>query len=214
MPETRTHYQLSFTTKQAMAFFVLCLLALGLSFFFGLMAGLSNRGEGDPTRAPAEVPAASSTPREKEPAASSPAPAPAGPAEAPPSQTTIRDPDAGSAPTPPAVLQAFEDRGAEEPTPAPAPAATRAAAPAAPAAAGIWVQVASLSARGEADSLAGRLSRHGFHAQIAPAQGQRGEKLYRVRVGPYRTEEEARRKAEALRRDEKIAQPWIVRDGH
>jgi cell division septation protein DedD len=188
-----------------MVFFVICLLALGLSYFFGLMTGLSSR------RAPktAAIPTVATPTLPAEPA---PTPARTQSAGSVPSLTRIAEGggDAAFAPTAPAVLQAFEDRGTEEPTPGPTAAAAR---PAAPGTAGIWIQVASLTARREADALVTRLSRRGYHAQVAPTPGPKGQ-LYRVRVGPYRNEEDARRGADKLRRMEKIGEPWIVRDGH
>ena len=114
------------------------------------------------------------------------------------------------APTAPAVLKAFGDQAPEKPTPA--PSAPPARAPERPAVAGIWIQVASLTSKREADALVARLSRRGFKSQIAPTPGPKGT-LYRVRVGPYRSEEEARKSADKLRQTEKIGEPWIVRDG-
>jgi DedD protein len=205
VPEPRTHYQLSFTAKQGMAFFVLCLLALGASFFFGLMAGLTGRSS------PAAASATLATPV---PVSIAPSPAETPEASEAPSETRIAG-EAGNlppanAPTAPAVLQAFEDRGADEPTPV--PTSKHASAPAAAPASGTWIQVASLGSRSEAEALAGRLTRHGFKAQAAPAQGPKGT-VFRVRVGPYRSEPEASRAAERLRRQEKIAQTWIVTEG-
>jgi cell division septation protein DedD len=198
--EPRTHYQLSFTGKQAMLFFVVCLFGLGLSFFFGLMTGLSGHPEvpvatGQP--APTREAAAAPTPAEAADEGEVPAPSEAG-GQAP----AIPEAEA----TPPATLQAFEDRIPSEPTPpSPAPAGR------APAES-VWVQVASLTSRPEADALAGRLSRRGYHAQIATASGPKG-RVFRVRVGPYRSDEEAGRMAERLRRQERIPQTWIVREG-
>lgn len=224
MPEPRTHYQLSFTARQAMVFFVLCLLALGLSYFFGLMTGLSSGSSKAASRAAAltatAVPTGEATPAA---AVAAEEPAPAG-AEAPPSLTRIAEQASGepsNAPTAPAVLQTFEDRGAEEPTPTPAPAVAaravptpaRAAAPPAGkgAATGLWVQVASLTSRSDADSLVARLSRHGYKTQISPLVGPK-TRIYRVRVGPYRSEEEARRTTDRLRRQERLPDAWIVRE--
>jgi cell division septation protein DedD len=191
-----------------MAFFVICLVALGLSFFFGLMAGLSRR-EPVAEGTPAAPTAAASAEAPPEPTA----PAPKG--TQPPSKTRLANEAVGDAaapaPTAPAVLTAFGDQAPEEPTPA--PASSSAVRAPGPAVAGVWIQVASLTARGEADALVARLSRRGFHAQIAQVPGPKG-KLYRVRVGPYRTEDDARRSAAKLRQTEKIGEPWIVRDGH
>jgi cell division septation protein DedD len=220
VPEPRTHYQLSFTARQAMVFFVVCLLALGLSYFFGLMTGLSDR----------PAPAAVRTPPTPAPspgrvAAGGP-PTPEGPFDAPEAGSRTRlagEPTPGEA-TPPRVLKTFEDGGAEEPTnppaPAPSPArvSTRAAAaagpaPSAPTAGGLWVQVASLASPGEADALVRRLRRRGFHAQTFPAEASAKGRVFRVRVGPYRTEEDAARAADRLRRQERIRQTWVVREG-
>jgi cell division septation protein DedD len=188
-----------------MVFFVICLLALGLSYFFGLMTGLSSR------RAPksAAVPEAATPAPIAEPVST---PVRTESAGSVPSLTRIAEEGSDAAPTAPPILQAFEDRGAEEPTPAP-PAAASAARPPATGPAEIWIQVASLTARREADALVARLSRRGYRAQVAPTPGPKGQ-LYRVRVGPYRNEEDARRGADKLRRSEKIGEPWIVRDGH
>jgi hypothetical protein len=178
--EPRTHYQISLTARQAVGVFVGLLLALGLAFFFGLMSGLSGRGhqrDGEPAERVAEARPASDalpavetavptrgeaahgeSPRGSEPGGSS-----AAPAAVP-----------GAEPTPPQTLQAFEDGGAEEPTPAaPAAATTPRAgagtkpvappsAPSTPSSAGrVWVQVASVSSRNEAETLSARLSKHG-----------------------------------------------------
>ncbi len=137
-----------------------------------------------------------------------------GPAEAPAAVP-------GAEPTPPQTLQTFEDGGAEEPTPAagaaPAPTPHAGAGgpkpapqPPAPASSAgrVWVQVASVSSRGEAETLSARLSKHGYHAIVSAEKGR-----LRVRVGPYRTTEEARRAAEKLRKQENLKSPWVVFEG-
>ena len=43
MPDPQTHYQLSFTTRQAVALFVGLLVVLGLAYFLGLMTGVAGR---------------------------------------------------------------------------------------------------------------------------------------------------------------------------
>ncbi len=128
-------------------------------------------------------------------------------------------------PTPPRTLETFEDGGAEEATSAAASAAppsapvphagaapkatTPAPAPASPAAAGrVWVQVASVSSRNEADTVSSRLAKRGYHAVVFAEKGR-----LRVRVGPYRTTEEARRAADKLRKQEKVKSPWVVFEG-
>jgi cell division septation protein DedD len=65
-----------------------------------------------------------------------------------------------------------------------------------------------VSSRAEADALSVRLGKHGYHAVVAPEKGR-----LRVRVGPYRTTEDARRAAERLRKQENIKSPWVVFEG-
>jgi cell division septation protein DedD len=192
-----THYQLSFTTRQAMAFFVVCLMALGLSFFLGLMTGLS------------EKPPAPSAAGPEAPPSESPAPGPETAGRDDPSAASAPDgvEAAGAVATPPATLQAFEDRIPADPTPAPAPPSGRPTA-----AEGVWIQVASLTSLRQADALAVRLSGHGYRAQVVAAPGPKG-RVYRVRVGPYPSEDEAGRMAQRLRQKEGISQTWIVREG-
>ena len=133
-------------------------------------------------------------------------------------------------PTIPSTLQTFEDGGSEDaaataasgaarvaPSRATAPeAAAKAPAPKvrgpAPASGRIWVQAASLQSHDEATALTARLSRHGYHAVILTASGPKG-RVYRVRVGPYRTDDEAARAVARLTRQEKIREPWVVPEG-
>jgi cell division septation protein DedD len=100
--------------------------------------------------------------------------------------------------------------------PPPARTAPRPATPARPpVAAGsegtYWVQVAALSQRASADALAIDLATRGYTAQVFGA-GEIGasDALFRVRVGRYRTREEAARVAERLEADG-FAGAWIVR---
>ena len=210
--EPRTHYQISLTARQAVGIFVGLLLALGLAFFFGLMTGLSGRARhryGEP----AEAAAPSRSLPETLPAVETAVPTARGETVA-----ALATPSGGSAaePTPPPTLQTFEDGGAEEP-PAPATAGAKPEAPAPKTAAGkppapggrVWVQVASVSARADADALSSRLAKRGYHTAIAPDTKGR----LRVRVGPYRTTEDARRAAERLHKAEKIKSPWVVFEG-
>jgi cell division septation protein DedD len=127
-------------------------------------------------------------------------------------------------PTAPATLQTFQDGSEDEAQSPPGAAASveseaggAAAKPPAeaPSARGqFWVQVASLSSKEEAGTLSTRLSRRGFRAQILTASGPKGKgKVYRVRVGPYRSEDDAERAATKLARQEKVKSPWVVPDG-
>ncbi len=214
--EPRSHYQISLTARQAVGLFVGLLLALGLAYFFGLMTGLSGRGHETDPRA-SDGPAETRTPAQPMPAGE--AAAGAGRREASERETPVAV--AAAEPTAPPTLQTFEDAGAEEALPpvpvtakpvgaAPPPKPTAAAKPpAATAAAGrVWVQVAAVSNRAEADALSARLAKRGYHPVIVTDKGR-----LKVRVGPYRTTEDARAAAEALRKQEKIKNPWVVFEG-
>jgi hypothetical protein len=42
-PEPRTHYQVSFTSRQAVLLFVVVLVSLAGAYFLGLLTGLADR---------------------------------------------------------------------------------------------------------------------------------------------------------------------------
>ena len=230
MGEPTTHYQISLTARQAVGAFAGLLVALGLAFFFGLMAGYAGRDRPETGRE-----ATSSDPGRSVPAASEvPPPIETGvvPKEGTKAEIAAATTPTPAEPTAPATLHPFED-AAEDDEAGPPPASgsrttiagapgeaarSRATNPAAPphnaGAAGdhVWIQAASLSSRDEANALGARLSRHGFHAVVVSGSGPRG-KVYRVRVGPYRNEEEASHAVTKLSRQEKIREPWIVPEG-
>jgi cell division septation protein DedD len=225
--EPRTHYQISLTARQAVGVFLGLLLSLSLAFFFGLMAGLSGRGGQDP----GETGVASAI-AEKE-AAPEPMPlietavptakVPAGPLG---SRTELAG--GSGAPTPPpaeptapATLHPFEDGSAGEASPVASASGGRSPAgeksagrPSENPSAKFWVQVASLSSRDEASALSNRLARRGFRAQVLTAAGPKGKgKVYRIRVGPYGSEDDASRAASKLSKQENVQSPWVVPDG-
>lgn len=188
MDERRTHYQASFTSRQAVALFVGLIALLALSYFFGLMTGLSGRAGREPeAAAPAPEPEFPVPERGVSPQGAAPARSPRPTAE----------PTAAATP----VLQLFEDRSSSEPT----------RAPAAPAAQRFWVQVDSLSSREEAEKRRAGLSRAGWPAAVVPGAGPKGP-VFRVRVGPYPAREEAERVAEKLSQKAK-GKPWVVPPG-
>jgi cell division septation protein DedD len=206
MSQAPTHYQVSFTSKQALSLFIGLLAALGLSYFFGLMTGLAGR----------ETPGGSGTAGVTPNAAEAPAPTPSPSGEATreniafPVPVTAAPSAGGAAPAPPKTVQVFEDgEGGTAPRPAaPARAATpRRETPSG----GFRIQVLSVSSRADAEAEAARLTRQGLPARVEPGAGPRGT-VYRVRVGPYATREEAeeasRRLSSQGRRD-----TWIVRPG-
>lgn len=194
------HYQLSFTTRQALVLFMTLLLALSFAYFLGLMTGLAGRRT--------ESAAAAATPRAAEwREASQPtrsgrsrtmrqrgAPAPAG--------ARLVEPTA------PQRLELFQDRAEAEPTPSLGP---RIAEPATAAPTEFWVQVMSVSSEREAKSRSRKLILRRYPATVEPAAGPKGT-LFRVRVGPYASREQASKAAERLSREEK-AKTWVVPPG-
>ncbi len=211
MDEPRTHYQVSFTSRQAVALFVVLVVALAGSYFLGLLTGLSGRRD----RA-TETAAAGVTPS---PEPAFPAPVLGVPARgAAARRTPTRRPTEGPTAAATSGFQLFEDRPSSEPTRAPAsakPAAAKAAptkAPSRPAeASGFWVQVDSLSSKEQAESKRRGLASAGFKATVVPGSGPKGA-VYRVRVGPYATREEADRAAAKVEAKVKV-KPWVVPPG-
>jgi cell division septation protein DedD len=192
--EPRTHYQVSFTPRQALSLFVGLLVALGLAYFFGLRTGLAGRG-------PDTVADAAAAEEVNAPAAAG------GDHLVFPAPVTGVAPQASAVPTAPAVIQPFEDGEGGSPARAPVAAATLRPSPSG----GFRVQVISVSSRADADAEARRLSRRGFSAHVEQGRSASGA-VYRVRVGPYATREEAAGAASRLaaegRRD-----TWIVPPG-
>ena len=210
MPEPRTHYQVSFTSRQAVLLFVVVLAALTGAYFLGVVTGLAGRAPAESPAVPAlaVVPTAPATGERVSggPAASTPS---AG-APAAEQERTAPPPAAAREPGKTEGLQFFEDRSAE---PLPGAGASSAQTPApAKGAGGFWVQVLSTTSEREAKSRRNFFSGHGYRAVVSSAHGPKGPVLYRVRVGPYASREEASRAAEGLERKEK-AKTWIVPPG-
>ena len=198
--EPRTHYQVSFTPRQALTLFIGLLLALGLAYFFGLRTGLAG-GEPEPPAGESVAAAAARGEASDAPAGGGgqlvfPAPVTGVPLDAPPAPTA-----------PPAVLQPFEDgEGGAAPPPAVA-----VATPVPPSSGGFRVQVVSVSSRADADAEARRLTRAGFPARVEPGRGGAGA-VYRVRVGPFGTRAEAADAASRLAAQGR-RETWIVPPG-
>lgn len=92
--------------------------------------------------------------------------------------------------------------------PAPAATAVPAAASKEPAGAGFVVQVAAVKERGEADTIARRLTTKGYPAFVTTAPG--GVQMFRVRVGKFPDRREAESIAGRLQKEEQF-KPWITR---
>ncbi|MGE0704407.1 MAG: SPOR domain-containing protein [Vicinamibacterales bacterium] len=107
-------------------------------------------------------------------------------------------------------------RTAAPPRPAPAAAAavpaaatTQAAAPSRPAPGDWTVQVAALNARPEAEAVAKRLADKGYSAYVV-TPGNGGPAVFRVRIGPFRTRNDADNMAARLEKEEQF-KPWVTR---
>ena len=179
------HYQISITGRQAGFFFLLLLVALGLSFFFGMKTGAAARK--GPGGAAAVIASASDIPV--------PTLAPAeGVREAKKPDDTLgikpEEKRAAEAAPVPVVVPTAVPPTPPPPTPAPTPkpAPTAKPAPKGP----FYVQILATKNAAAADELAKRLKDEGFNADVAVIAGKPG--WFRVHVGPFKD----RAKAEAL----------------
>lgn len=221
-PEGPVHYQVSVTGRQAAAFFVTLLAALGLAFFFGMKTGAAAKKAPDavtrlaaasdlavPTLPPEELAPPS---RRVEPTAAPLADTRMGFEDAAPKEAPTR------APEPKKEARPAEVTTSRPPSPTAAPFATKApsttspkpAASPAPAAreeGPVWVQVAALSAA-NADDLAARLRKAGFRPDVAPVPQKAG--VFRVRVGPYPDRSRAEVAIRRLRKENWAKSPSIV----
>ncbi len=210
MAEPRTHYQVSFTSKQAVLLFAGVLVALAVAYLLGVATGLAGREPAETSASAATpIPIATAAAPGRTPVARAPARAPTAVAAAAARASPTAVAAAAREPTAAPTLQFFEE-GPEEPT-AGTPAPAKKAAASEKAGGGFWVQVLSTRSRREADSRRTLLAKHGHHAMVSTAHGAEGEQ-YRVRVGPFASREEASRASGVLGRGEKV-KPWIVPPG-
>jgi cell division septation protein DedD len=213
-PEPRTHYQVSFTSRQAVLLFVVVLVSLAGAYFLGLLTGLAGRQPAESVSAaePAPLPTATAVAAAARVPDAAPVPAAAAPRRTPAGEAPTRPPAlAAREPGTSGDLQFFEDQKEEAPETTAAPPGKKAAV-AAPMARGWWVQVLATSSEREARLRRTALSARGYHAAVETMRGAKGPTQYRVRVGPYASREEAGRAKDVLARQEK-ANPWIVPPG-
>jgi cell division septation protein DedD len=141
----------------------------------------------------------------KKPASPPPAPVAARTTQ-PAAQTTA--PAAAPAPATPAPATPAPATPTAPPSATPAPTAVSTSGE--PGGPGYVVQVAALQVRGEADTIAKRLSGKGYPAYVTvPASGASAP-IYRVRVGKYKSRREAEQVAARLEKEEQF-KPWIIR---
>lgn len=224
--EAPVHYQISITGRQAGAFFFALLVALGLSFFFGMKTGAEARRGPEPALRSAAVsesvvsPLASGERGERHPAPGSTVSGRSGMAtkSAPPLKAELGEKRLGFEDAAP-VVSAREPVGAESvpaatplptarPAPTPLPTVHETPAPTAtplkPKPAGpFYVQLLATRNEKTADELVKKLKRQGFRADVSTAPKQ--PELFRVRVGPYPD----RPKAEAGRSKIKKVNPEL-----
>ncbi len=130
------------------------------------------------------------------------------PAPPPPASVVTRATPPAAAPSTASAAAPAPATPAPETSTAPAPAPTPTSGE--PGGPGYVVQVAALQVRGEADTIAKRLSGKGYPAYVtAPASGASAP-IYRVRVGKYKSRREAEQVAARLEREEQF-KPWISR---
>lgn len=220
------HYQVSVTGRQAAAFFLGLLAALGLSFFFGMKTGAAAKRGPDSVTALAaqsdiQVPAPEADGERGEKATPVPTEAPIGFESA--------APEPSRPPAPRAEPPAREERPvpAEEPKivelapppvatltekAAPAPAPVRTTVPAKEADGPFWVQIVVTSNAEKADDLAKKLKADGFKPVVSPVTGKKGL-TFRVRVGPYPDRAKAEAAATKVQKAEKLGTRPIVVPG-
>jgi cell division septation protein DedD len=218
------HYQVSVTGRQAAAFFLGLLAALGLSFFFGMKTGAAAKRGLDPIAAltaqsdiavPAVEPGGRSDKVTPEPTE-----APIGFEAAAPDPPATKATKAPRASVPEERVPPVEEPRvvelAPEPTAAPARRAVSTPVPEKePAAArqgdeAFWVQIVVTSNAEKADALAKKLKTDGFKPVVSPVAGKKGLS-FRVRVGPYSSRETAEAAATKVQKAEKLqTKPIIV----
>lgn len=149
---------------------------------------------------PADTPAAS-TPADA--AKAAPVPAKPAPAAEPPSRPAAAAPAAAPKSTAAAAAPA-----PKPPAPTPTTGTATTTPPADTVRNGYAVQVAAVNAQSEADSIMNRLKAKGYQAYVELPKGS--QKMFRVRVGTFKSRSEALTVADKLKKEEKF-KPWVTR---
>jgi len=128
----------------------------------------------------------------------------------PPASGRVEKPrDTPAAPKQGPVASAAQTPAAKAPAP-PSPAPSVDASPAEPSGSGFVLQISALNERSPAELIAKRLSAKGYSAYVvAPAAGAPA-RMYRVRIGKFKTRREAEAIAAKVEKEEQI-KPWITR---
>lgn len=203
------HYQVSVTGRQAAGFFLLLLVALGLAFFFGMKTGAAAKRGPDPLTRIADgsdiaVPTVvaerdgrrpeKTAPESKEPPIGFP----------PETPTPEPKPTPAPEPTPvkagkPQPTQAPAAEPAEEPA---AKATPRPTAKPAEKSGPLYVQVFVTKSAEKADSIAKKMQKDGFTADVSLVPGKTD--LFRVRSGPYPDRAKAEAAAKKIAKHEQL----------
>lgn len=223
-----SYYEIALTGKQVTGAFVVVLVCLLVAFFAGVWIGRGAPREvlaDDGTTATNPTPAAKDelsffADRPAEPAAQkppmptvSPIPAPTPPLAEPRPEP---EPEPVAVPEPPAPEP--EPVKADPPKPEPArtappkpePAATKPpAATPAPVSGPLVIQVFTSSDEAKAKDMLKKLKAKSFKAYLSPTKSA-GKTVYRVRVGPFQKEADAKTTSAQIKKQFKV-DPWITR---
>lgn len=215
------HYQVSVTGRQAAAFFLGLLAALGLSFFFGMKTGAAARTGLDPIAAltaqsDIAVPAAEPGGRGDK-AVPVPTEAPIGFDTATPEPPATKVPkkavpeERASPVEEPKIVELAPEPTAVPPRKAEtAPVSEKEPAAGKPGDETLWVQIVVTSDAQKADALAKKLRTDGFKSMVSPVTGKKGLS-FRVRIGPYSSRAGAEAAATKVQKAEKLeTKPIIV----
>jgi cell division septation protein DedD len=208
--DEKVHYQISVTGRQAAAFFLALLVALGLSFFFGMKTGAAAKKGPETVSALSQasdlpVPALKGEERRGGgPKGAEDVKLGFGSEKAEPSKSEPPPPAEPAKPTPaPPPAKALEATATPVPKPPAAPART------APKKELHWVQVLATQKASAADDLTKKLKADGFPADVSPVPGKPG--WFRVRVGPYADRAKAEGAAAKIQKVEKTkTRPLVV----
>ena len=207
------HYQVSVTGRQAAAFFLVLLAALGLSFFFGMKTGAEARRGKDPVSALAaqsdiRMPEADDG-EGAEKATPVPTEVPIGFESAAPEPARVveRPAPPAEAPKPVATEPEPTPRRTEAPAQDPAKEAVAPKAEEGP----FWVQILVTKSAEKADDLAKKLKADGFRPDVSLVPGKAG--LFRVRIGSYADRAKAEAAAKKVEKAEKLQTKPIVVPG-
>ncbi|HEV8266723.1 MAG TPA: SPOR domain-containing protein [Thermoanaerobaculia bacterium] len=209
------HDQISITGRQAAAFFLALLVALGLAFFFGMKTGAAARhGDVAAVSASNDPPSPSPKASKEEPPKLGFAPVKPEPVEEPtkvpsksepPRPKPTEEPSPQPTATPKAAAVSPTKPPAAEPTRAPKAEPTKAPEKGTP----FFVQVLATKSPETADELAKKLKKAGFKADVSEIPNKAG--WFRVRVGPYGDKARAQAAAKKIQAAEKsIKKPMVV----